>query len=1170
MSTTPVSPATHQAAELDQRARLAFTRIEIRKAPGITPGFTIEGLSPDINIIYGPNASGKSTTARAIQALIWPHPTSLRGHALAAGFTLGGDQWAIEADYGRVARFRDSQPADPPLLAPIDDRLRYTLGLHDLLASENQPLAQAILKESSGGFDLDAVATELGYRSDVPARLEATRDVDAALVRVRDAERAQGEVAAQARQLTILRERERLARQAHSDAEVIRRALRLAQARYALAQARQALDAFPPALAQATGDEPQRIAELDERLAALHARRAELERARDRAVAERDATHLAGQPINDGVLRSLRAARDELARIDTDLAGLQRDLKTAIAERQSHQRRLAADLSEAQITSLDTEGLRELAELSHAYDDIRVRRRARDEVEHWIGNVAPPANIGTLREGLDCLQKRLQTPNAAEAGALIGRARMAAYVGGILVIAGAIWLATFVNPLWILFAVLGLLLIFFAWRYALPASTREAVLWEQRYAALDLPQPASWTIPAVRERMNDLQEQLRVALVEQEKAERWSALERERAELERAYAEAEARRANVIARYGVAPDLSEASLRLLAENLSRWQAADTNVRAIEARLNAVGAERLKREQALRQGLGAFGYQTQEWDEHIADLDQRYQALQDASARAAARAQELETTIAPEIERFSRARAAIYERLGLRDGDAHGLDERIGQLDGFRAAQRAVRDREVAVREADAALALAPQLRDVDPDELQRRLEAAEAAGAELDAVLREIGEIQTRIGDAKRRRDVEDALARRDEALHALRETRTDLESRIAGSTLVAYVQQETRDAAMPIVFHRARELFAIITRGRYGLEFNEGPPPAFTARDTATGMTLHLDQLSSGTRVQLLMAIRLAFVENVESGPKLPVLLDETLGNSDELRAGAIIDAAIEISRNGRQVFYFTAQGDEVARWQARLAQIPAGTRPAVTVIDLAEIRRDASFDRLPMAVPQQVVDRMPVPAPDGLDRGAYGQALKVPGIDPWSDGLGGVHLWHLVDDLDALHALLVQDVRTWGQLSGLVASGGIESLTALGVDERIWRGAEARARLLETALATWRSGHARPVTEADLAESGLVPASAMARAGALLNASGQDGAALIDRLRAENDAPLDALAIDALEAWLAGNGHIARGEALGREELRGRLLRAARADLQRGTVAPADIDALLAQLPG
>src|SRR5690606_11810433 len=172
----------------------------------------------------------------------------------------------------------------------------------------------------------------------------------------------------------------------------------------------------------------------------------------------------------------------------------------------------------------------------------------------------------------------------------------------------------------------------------------------------------------------------------------------------------------------------------------------------------------------------------------------------------------------------------------------------------------------------------------------------------------------------------------------------------VVGDLLLGTVQQETRDAALPIVFHRARELFAIITRGKYELQFEAGPPPEFTSLDTSTGMTLSLDQLSSGTRVQLLMAIRLAFVENVEVGPRLPVILDETLGNSDEFRAGAIIDAATDICKHGRQVFYFTAQGEEVARWQHRIEAMPEEDRPAIRVIELAEVRRDAGFDRLPI----------------------------------------------------------------------------------------------------------------------------------------------------------------------------------------------------------------------------
>jgi uncharacterized protein YhaN len=74
---------------------------------------------------------------------------------------------------------------------------------------------------------------------------------------------------------------------------------------------------------------------------------------------------------------------------------------------------------------------------------------------------------------------------------------------------------------------------------------------------------------------------------------------------------------------------------------------------------------------------------------------------------------------------------------------------------------------------------------------------------------------------------------------------------------------------------------------------------------------------LSTGTKIQLMMAVRLAFIEESEQGVMLPILADELLANSDDERSAAMIGALCEISRAGRQVFYFTAQEDEVQRWE-------------------------------------------------------------------------------------------------------------------------------------------------------------------------------------------------------------------------------------------------------------
>ena len=68
---------------------------------------------------------------------------------------------------------------------------------------------------------------------------------------------------------------------------------------------------------------------------------------------------------------------------------------------------------------------------------------------------------------------------------------------------------------------------------------------------------------------------------------------------------------------------------------------------------------------------------------------------------------------------------------------------------------------------------------------------------------------------------------------------------------------------------------------------------------------------------MQLLLSVRLAFVENQETGPKLPLIFDEALAMSDDDRASRIAQAVVQICKTGRQVFYFTAQQDEVDKME-------------------------------------------------------------------------------------------------------------------------------------------------------------------------------------------------------------------------------------------------------------
>ena len=83
-----------------------------------------------------------------------------------------------------------------------------------------------------------------------------------------------------------------------------------------------------------------------------------------------------------------------------------------------------------------------------------------------------------------------------------------------------------------------------------------------------------------------------------------------------------------------------------------------------------------------------------------------------------------------------------------------------------------------------------------------------------------------------------------------------------AGRLLLDAVRREHETIQMPRVLERARGLFAAFTHGAYELRVAAEDAASFVAIEAATGAGRAPDALSDGTRVQLLLAARLAFAE--------------------------------------------------------------------------------------------------------------------------------------------------------------------------------------------------------------------------------------------------------------------------------------------------------------------
>lgn len=110
-----------------------------------------------------------------------------------------------------------------------------------------------------------------------------------------------------------------------------------------------------------------------------------------------------------------------------------------------------------------------------------------------------------------------------------------------------------------------------------------------------------------------------------------------------------------------------------------------------------------------------------------------------------------------------------------------------------------------------------------------------------------------------------------------------------------------------PGILAAASRHFARLTEGRYRTLWTPLHHRSLRV-DDVTGTTWRLDQLSGSTRERLLLAIRLALVEDFSRrGIELPLLLDDVLLTLDPSQAAVAANELIEFSRRGHQVLFFT-----------------------------------------------------------------------------------------------------------------------------------------------------------------------------------------------------------------------------------------------------------------------
>lgn len=1141
------------------------------------PALSVEDLSSGVNIVYGKNAAGKTTLARALQALLWPDSAASYQPTLTGLFKAGGHTYRVDVENGRGRYQRDGQDTGRPPLAPEHTRDRYHLYLQELLRVLEQSgtngsdhFAEAIRRQAGGGYDVAEAREELDFSAATPRKGKATRDVEEAWKQLKEVQTTQDQLLREQRGLESKNAELKAARQAGSRVEAINLALEWREVRAEFEAAEETLQQFPDVMPSVGGDEEERVTALQEKVVEKERSiKDEKNRLRE-AKSTIEESFLPEEGLPDGFTEEFSGAITTLEKhintaeqLSESRAG---EMKKSEKLWQQILKKTAGGEQEAE--AVDVSSLQRLSEVVETAMPTRAEADALQRYIELLEADFDEARLQAVKEGTRYLRNWLRSAKAEEEEPALGPGFWIVLAVGLVLLTGAVLTAVLAQPAgWPaigigIIAVLGVLLLVAGYLIhrkvnSVTAQTR-APIYRKDYEQLSLESPGSWSPDEVSNHLRTLEREQATLILEQRKAEERQRADRTLKDLAEQEEQVKEVQKQAAVTLGFTPDESPELLWWYVERLSRWQDARSEIDTLDGKLARVEDDIATAKERL-QDLTAPYKSYEIFDPPRARGIVEELRKEDTEVREAARdkkaAGERLKQLREEVDARKQKITSIYEQLGLEEGDLERLQELCKKQEPYAEAKKQ-RDkhqvvRDEALRRLKRHAAFEQEMLELTLEDLKLQKQDAKDDASEAEDLADSISKLEQRIETAMKAHDLEAAQSAYRSACDDLAaERERDFRSH-AGHLLAQFVEQQTQEQALPKVFKRARSLLLQITGGRYKLLFDV-ESNAFRAMDTVDERGLALDELSSGTRLQLLLAVRLAFVEKQEEGWKLPIILDEALANSDAERAAAIIEAIKTLAESGRQVFYLTAQETEAAKWERTLGD---GHPVDHKLIYLSE--KPSAVNPEDVNAHAILPSKSDLPDPDGLTHSAYGERLDLP---LWSlrQPVGKVHLWYMMDDVQTLHRLLSAGITLWGQLQALRDEGVRERF---GLDERQWKPIEARASILSAWKKAWHVGRGRKVTRSDLEDSGAVSDTFIDEVSRLCQRLDGDGEQLIaamydrqvDRFR-ENK-------INELKEYLLDNGFINPDPQLTPDEVRTRILNALAAEIRSGVLSTDDI---------
>jgi DNA repair exonuclease SbcCD ATPase subunit len=1122
--------------------------LAIQKMPGLPGGLNdLKNLSPYINIIAGPNASGKSSTARLIQQLIRRKSTD--GLHARSIVEIDQENWQINIDSKHISVQREGADAQLTGLPPAEAQERYMLAFHELVNKDDQDLAQQIIRESVGGYDIEQARQHLNYSEKIANRsVSEYKNYEEAQKAYKRILQQQKNLESEQQELAALYRKQKLAREAIKRKEFYQLVQNWMEQKQEFEHWKNRYEAFPAEMEKVNGEELKQIDELENE---INQSRKAMEQARRKIEAcNKNLAELKvpQSGINETVLEELEITIGQIEETERAFHEKSREVAKAKKEEEEILNDIGTSLNPEEWKGVDLEEVSNLQEfLEKATKVYSEQQYLETELEklNQEREESTDDDPDKLKEGIKTLGSWLKNNRAS---GISGKWLW------LLTAAGAVTavLTHFLGA----FGLFGLVLVAVLLYLGFNETTgSEVTIRKQDYLDTGLEEPNEWSPEQVAETLDWLSKRLAGAQYRDKIYQKIEQYSEELRKLKAEVNEINTARQEWKDKLKAAPELPSGSVRnysglyYFLKNLKEWQQKH---RATEA----LKAEHKKLEENHSQLLSRINDLFQHYtDNHVNDAAKAkavFKNLKNEEYERRENIKEIERQNEQikhhesQVEEKKEKWRQIYRKLNLEEGEREKLRSLLEKLDEYNEVKQNYHIQKDRLREKGDLMTnhslyttCQEEINELTPDQVKEYISENEALANQLEEVNEQITRIETNINTAKQKSDLENALKHKEQKLSELNDLYQSNLASITGNLLVDQLKEETHEQNQTPVFKRANELFNRITRGRYQLRLEEKETPVFKAFDTLLNEGQHLNVLSTGTRIQLLLAVRLAFIETQEPALKLPILADELLANSDEARAEAIIEALVEISKEGRQVFYFTAQADEVAKWKTYLEPVQD---ISYKIFEISGENREAfAYEEHDASFRNFRLEQTDILSPQGMSHDEYGKKLQVPSFNLLTHKIGQLHIWYLLEDPNLIYNSLKQGIKYWGQLKSFLENGGkIE-----GFDENTLQKIKDKARLLERFQQLYKQGRAVPINREVLENSGAVSDTFIDAVDNKLKAKNNNPERLIRALRNREVPRFMSDKTDDLKNYLLKEGYISEETPLDKNEIKENIQR-------------------------